>query len=81
MAALCGYSSLEKSEKFTNYSARNITVRKLKNANIEHSDIVKVTEAYNPSTTTMKSMRKSKDGSLLQYPNEIIKTPVPRRSE
>ena len=72
MAALCQYTSLERSEK--------ITVSKLKNANIEYSDIVKVTEAYIPLTTTMKSTRKSNDGSFLQYPSEIMKTSV-KRSE
>ena len=41
--AVAGTSLEESHKEFTNHSARNTTVSKLKKANVERSDIVKVT--------------------------------------
>ena len=39
------------------------------------------TEAYSPLTIKMKPTRKTNNDSLVQYPNEIMKTPALRKSE
>ena len=77
-------TSLEESPKtFTNHSARKTTVSKLKKANVERSDIVKVTghrrvqslDNYNEADE--EEQRRLSSATSKQ----IMKTPLLRKSE
>ena len=78
---VAGTSLEESHKKFTNHSARKTIVSKLKKANAQIMWRSQATEAYNPLTITMKPTRKNNDDFPVQYPNEIMKTPVLRKSE
>ena len=68
---LVGTSLEESHKKFTNHSARKTAVSKLKKANVERSDIVKVTD--HGSVQSLDDYNEADEGEQQRLSNAISK--------